>query len=263
MPKPLLGLAVLAALAGCSKSPPVPETDDRITVAGADWPWWRGPTRDGVADPSQDVPLTWSEKENVLWKADVPGRGHGSPIVVGDQVMEVRDREHEPPSAGQLEWDPRRRSLVPELDPFRFARLELLADQDAVAVLGPACPSSDRAIVAGARGPQQPILLRRVDDLLEAHQVGLKRGHVGEQERQALIPAIGEVAQVERCDVQLVHGQPSSGTRGRAKEKVEPLPSVDSSQIRPPCCSTTCRAIARPRPVPPGVSPRTRARSTL
>src|SRR3982751_6255387 len=87
MPKPLLGLAVLAALAGCSKSPPVPETDDRITVGGADWPWWRGPTRDGVADPNQDVPLTWGEKENVLWKADVPGRGHGSPIVVGDHVV--------------------------------------------------------------------------------------------------------------------------------------------------------------------------------
>lgn len=58
-----------------------------IDVGPADWPWWRGPTRDGVADPKQKPPLTWSDTENVLWKVQVPGRGHGSPIVVGDQVF--------------------------------------------------------------------------------------------------------------------------------------------------------------------------------
>ena len=42
--------------------------------------------------------------------------------------------------------------------------------------------------------------------------------------------------------------------------KVEPRPSSDSTRIEPPCCCTTCRAIARPSPVPP---PRTRTRSTL
>ena len=87
MLKPLVGLAVIFTLAGCTKSQPAPETSDPITVGPADWPWWRGPTRDGVADPNQDVPLTWSDKDNVLWKADVPGRGHGSPTVVGDHVL--------------------------------------------------------------------------------------------------------------------------------------------------------------------------------
>jgi hypothetical protein len=33
--------------------------------------------------------------------------------------------------------------------------------------------------------------------------------------------------------------------------KVEPLPNVDSTQIRPPCISTICLAMASPRPVPP------------
>ena len=61
--------------------------DEPITVAPTDWPWWRGPKRNGVADPNQKPPLKWSENENVLWKAKVPGRGHGSPIVVGDQVF--------------------------------------------------------------------------------------------------------------------------------------------------------------------------------
>src|SRR5262245_15499414 len=32
---------------------------------------------------------------------------------------------------------------------------------------------------------------------------------------------------------------------------VDPLPTVDSTQIRPPCISTICLAMARPRPVPP------------
>src|SRR6476620_3639620 len=52
-----------------------------------DWPWWRGPERNGHADPNQKPPLKWSENENIFWKANVPGRGHGSPIVVGDQVF--------------------------------------------------------------------------------------------------------------------------------------------------------------------------------
>jgi outer membrane protein assembly factor BamB len=53
----------------------------------ADWPWWRGPTRDGVAAAGHSPPLAWSESTNVVWKSPIPGRGHGSPIVVGEQVF--------------------------------------------------------------------------------------------------------------------------------------------------------------------------------
>jgi len=53
----------------------------------ADWPWWRGPTHDGVAAAGQQPVLKWSEKENVLWSSPIPGRGQGSPIVVGEQVF--------------------------------------------------------------------------------------------------------------------------------------------------------------------------------
>jgi len=51
-----------------------------------DWPAWRGPTRDGLAAPNQNPPTQWSETENVLWKVPLPGRGHGSPTVVGDRI---------------------------------------------------------------------------------------------------------------------------------------------------------------------------------
>jgi len=55
--------------------------------AADDWPWWRGPTGNGIANPHQDPPVTWSETENVLWKTPIPGRGHSSATVVGSQVF--------------------------------------------------------------------------------------------------------------------------------------------------------------------------------
>jgi outer membrane protein assembly factor BamB len=69
---------------------------ERIGIAAADWPWWRGPDRNGIARAEQKPPLKWNESENVLWKSPVPGRGHGSPTVVGDQVfLAAADPENE------------------------------------------------------------------------------------------------------------------------------------------------------------------------
>lgn len=84
-------VAVLAALGlPLVALPPAPADDAAAktpAVGAADWPWWRGPTRDGVAAAGQKPPLKWGEAENVRWKAAVPGRGHGSPIVVGGRVF--------------------------------------------------------------------------------------------------------------------------------------------------------------------------------
>ena len=60
--------------------------NDRIAVDAADWPWWRGPQRNGVANPDQDPPTEWSATQNVAWKSPIPGRGHSSPTVVGARV---------------------------------------------------------------------------------------------------------------------------------------------------------------------------------
>lgn len=65
----------------------MPAEPGPIKFAATDWPWWRGPTRDGIAASDQSPPLKWSETENVLWKVPVPGRGHGSATVVGNQVF--------------------------------------------------------------------------------------------------------------------------------------------------------------------------------
>src|SRR5436190_6020153 len=49
--------------------------------AAADWPWWRGPSRDGHAPDSAKPPTKFSTTENVAWKVPIPGRGHSSPII--------------------------------------------------------------------------------------------------------------------------------------------------------------------------------------
>ncbi|MFT5124434.1 MAG: outer membrane protein assembly factor BamB, partial [Verrucomicrobiales bacterium] len=51
-----------------------------------DWTSWRGPHRNGIALP-QGIVSEWDATKNIRWKTDVPGRGHASPIVVGNQVF--------------------------------------------------------------------------------------------------------------------------------------------------------------------------------
>ena len=58
-----------------------------ISISENDWPWWRGPTRDGKAVAGQKVPTTWSNTDNVRWKTKVPGMGHASPTVVGSLIL--------------------------------------------------------------------------------------------------------------------------------------------------------------------------------
>lgn len=57
-----------------------------LSLPASDWRQWRGPLGNGVA-PDAEPPLTWGEKENVKWRAYIPGFGLSSPIVVGDLVI--------------------------------------------------------------------------------------------------------------------------------------------------------------------------------
>jgi len=84
-----ISACLMVAGSGWSASPVGAASDDpmQAAVRPDDWPWWRGPSRTGVANPEQKPPTEWSESEHVLWKTPVPGRGHGSPIVVGPRVF--------------------------------------------------------------------------------------------------------------------------------------------------------------------------------
>ena len=52
---------------------------------GGNWPQWRGPG--GQAHAASGAPLEWGAEQNVLWRTPIPGRGHSSPIVVGDRIF--------------------------------------------------------------------------------------------------------------------------------------------------------------------------------
>jgi outer membrane protein assembly factor BamB len=69
--------ATIVALIGCCLL-------HNATLA-ADWPEFRGPTRDGLADV-KTAPLEWSETKNIAWKMPLAGEGWSSPVVVKDRV---------------------------------------------------------------------------------------------------------------------------------------------------------------------------------
>lgn len=51
-----------------------------------DWPGWRGPRADSVAD-GRRLPIRWSQTENIRWSVKLPGWGTSSPVVYGRRVF--------------------------------------------------------------------------------------------------------------------------------------------------------------------------------
>jgi outer membrane protein assembly factor BamB len=70
------------------------------------WAQWRGPYDTGVA-PSGDPPVQWSETSHIKWKSEIPGIGHATPIIWGDQIIllsAVRtDKKAQPSQPGEQE----------------------------------------------------------------------------------------------------------------------------------------------------------------
>lgn len=58
-----------------------------VPASAGDWLGWRGPTGNGIAAPDEKPVLAWSDATHVVWKTAVPGRGHSSPIAVGDLIV--------------------------------------------------------------------------------------------------------------------------------------------------------------------------------
>jgi len=50
------------------------------------WHQWRGPQMTGVS-PDGGPAIEWSETKNVSWKIEIPGKGHATPIIWGDQIF--------------------------------------------------------------------------------------------------------------------------------------------------------------------------------
>ena len=55
-------------------------------LQAGNWPQWRGPNADSVADGGT-LPIEWSQTKNIRWSVKLPGWGTSSPVVYGDRVF--------------------------------------------------------------------------------------------------------------------------------------------------------------------------------
>lgn len=76
MKRPYKILSVLLALVTLSAS----------AVDAGDWPRFRGPNGDGISTEGP-ISAEWDVEKNLNWKADLPGKGSSSPIVLGERVF--------------------------------------------------------------------------------------------------------------------------------------------------------------------------------
>lgn len=76
-----LSLASLALVAWLASAP-----DAQTPGPEQFWHQWRGPYASGVSRRA-NPPTTWSEKQNIRWKVEIPGRGSASPVVWGDRLF--------------------------------------------------------------------------------------------------------------------------------------------------------------------------------
>jgi outer membrane protein assembly factor BamB len=58
-----------------------------LIAADSNWPQFRGVDANGVGPGSPPIEWNGESGKNVLWKAEIPGLGHSSPIIWGDRIF--------------------------------------------------------------------------------------------------------------------------------------------------------------------------------
>ncbi len=56
------------------------------TTSSNNWNQWRGPNNDGISSET-DVPIQWSQTENVRWRLPLPGEAAATPVVWGKKIF--------------------------------------------------------------------------------------------------------------------------------------------------------------------------------
>lgn len=51
------------------------------------WPQWRGPLATGHAPKARNLPVKWSETENIVWKVKMPSWSASTPVIWGDTLF--------------------------------------------------------------------------------------------------------------------------------------------------------------------------------
>lgn len=109
-----------------------------------DWAEFRGPTGQGISRATK-VPTEWSATKNVAWKADLPGGGWSSPVVVGGKVYLTTAVETKKPAGLEL------RALCLDADNGKLLWNELVFTTKSVRMHGKNSHASPTPIVAGER----------------------------------------------------------------------------------------------------------------
>ena len=78
-----------------------------------DWPGWRGANSDNHAPEDTNVPIRWDLESgsNIVWKTAIPGRGHSSPIVIGEMIF-LTTAEAEKQTQSLLKFDRKNGQLM-------------------------------------------------------------------------------------------------------------------------------------------------------
>lgn len=76
----MVAVSRIAALALCS-------IGLLFAQATENWPHWRGPNLNGTSTTAHDLPTTWDDSTNVVWKTKLPSWGASTPIIWNDYVF--------------------------------------------------------------------------------------------------------------------------------------------------------------------------------
>lgn len=91
-----------------------------------DWPQWRGPSGTGslqLEDSQPGPPTNWSATENVAWKTAIPGRGHSSPVVIGERIFLLTTLPVGDPLPPRMSGRPGEHDNLPVTSKIQFAVL--------------------------------------------------------------------------------------------------------------------------------------------
>ena len=90
LPRFVLSLAITGGLVLIASAHQAYATDnpkqESKTTAG-DWPRFRGPNGTGISH-AKTVPVKW-DTDDYNWVIDLPGHGHGSPVIIGNRLYVV------------------------------------------------------------------------------------------------------------------------------------------------------------------------------
>ena len=58
-----------------------------VAPLGAEnWPHWRGPSHNGISG-EKNLPVKWTQTENIQWKLPMPALSGSTPIIWGDRIF--------------------------------------------------------------------------------------------------------------------------------------------------------------------------------